>query len=483
MDQIGQPGWWHDGRTGVAGPAHDPLGVADESGTWVQVASRERLDEQITAGEAWFPIAVKANVAAQGLDYSAASAALAGARARVDSAIVAALRARGAVVVGSANMHELAFGITSNNAHTTAVRNPVDPSRSAGGSSGGSAAAVARGYVPVAVGTDTGGSISIPAALCGVTGWRPTVGRWPTDGLIGLSWTRDTPGVCTTDVAGAARVDQWVAGAAGAQPNAEPPRLRLGLPVQLHADLDADTARATKEAMTRLGEVADLSEIDLAPVLADLGECEWLTVAYEARRLLAAAVAEHHQVSPARAWRLLAETVPSPDVRRVVEAIEAEPVSDPAYAWAQQRIWRARRQYQGILEASGVDALVFPTTPRGATPIGQDELVRHNGRPEPIFALMTRHTMPGTLLRAPMLTVPIPLTRSGALPVGLTIQATAFDDTRILAVGRRIEQALTAPELSAPASRPDRVHGPCAPQDAGGVPGRVDVAECANVSK
>ncbi len=123
----------------------------------------------------------------------------------VDAGVVSMLREAGAVVVGKTNMHELAFGVTSNNAEHGAVKNPVDPGFSAGGSSGGSAATVALGAVPFSLGTDTGGSVTLPASFCGVVGFRPSVGRYPADGLVKLSWTRDTVGLHTRSVASRAR--------------------------------------------------------------------------------------------------------------------------------------------------------------------------------------------------------------------------------------------------------------------------------------
>src|SRR5699024_733817 len=352
---------WYDLAPGADAPATDPLGLADDAGTWVEIAGREEIKAQTpqTPGFGpWFPIAVKANVAVRGMDFSAASPALQGNRAPADSGIVAALRAHGAVVAGISNMHELAFGITGDNPHTGPVRNPAEATRTAGGSSGGCAAAVARGQVPAAIGTDTGGSVAISAALCGVVGWRPTTGRWPTDGLIGLSWTRDTPGAFTTSVANAAQFDHWATGAPAAQPEPERPP-RLGIPAEFHTDLDPATARATQWALEEVSATVSVRELELGPVLKDLAECEWLTVAYEAPRLLSPAFAAHHPVDHARAWELLTKTVVSPDVRQVLQAINAEPVTDTQYAWAQQRILHARRQYRRLLQRAGVEALLF----------------------------------------------------------------------------------------------------------------------------
>src|SRR5699024_12450288 len=125
------------------------------------------------------------------------------------------------------------------------------------------------------------------------------------------------------------------------------------------------------------------------------------------------------------------------------------PVTDSQYVGEQQRILHRRRQYRGLLLRAGVEALISPTTPPPAAPIGCDAVVPHTHTPQPIFPLMPRHTVPGTLLRAPMLSLPVPVgpVRAGqekVLPVGLTVQGLPFQDERVLATGRQLDTMLQA---------------------------------------
>lgn len=162
------------------------------------------------------PVLIKDNINTASLRTTAATPALAENRPRLDAEIVMKLRDAGGTVFAKANMHELAFGVTSNNPKFGAVRNPYDPRMIPGGSSGGNAAAVAARLTPAGVGTDTGGSTRIPAALCGIVGFRPTIGRYPgrlnTD-VVPISHTRDTPGPMARTVADVILLDAVMAGA------------------------------------------------------------------------------------------------------------------------------------------------------------------------------------------------------------------------------------------------------------------------------
>lgn len=213
------------------------------------------------------PFAVKDNIDIAGLPTTAGSQVLASFLPAKDASAASPLRGAGAWCVGKTNLHELAFQVTSNNAAFGAVRHPWDLDASTGGSSGGSAVAVALGVVPFALGTDTGGSMTIPAALCGVVGYRPTTGRYPADGLVRLSSTRDTVGVTATSVLDIRLVDDIIRGrAAGTDPDAAHVRRqrswRLGLVAEHLTDLEEPVHAAVVSALDRLSCRAALWERD-----------------------------------------------------------------------------------------------------------------------------------------------------------------------------------------------------------------------------
>lgn len=405
-------------------------------GVWTELASDEHLRQQLQElnkdpSDTTVPtMAVKANIAAAGFARSAGSKILEADRPAVDAPVVAALKAAGYLVVGTTNMHELAFGITSENADYGPVRLPGFPDRSAGGSSGGSAAAVAAGAVDIALGTDTGGSVSIPASHCGIYGLRPTTGRWPGAEITGLSWTRDTAGVFANDLEHLGAVDSIITDQQRPAP-AEAP-LRLGVPTQLLSGLDPHTHQAVKVALGKLEGVATLVEVDFAPILEQLTPVEQSIVVWESRRLLGSVAAETFNLTPQAGFKYLANNVASPDVAGLLHSELADPVSSETYAAAQRHLMTARTDYHHLLVERALDALVFPATPAPAPLLGSGGLVEHLGESTPIFPLYTRNTAQGTMLGAPMVTMPLPVA-GHELPVGLTLQGARFADRHVLA--------------------------------------------------
>ncbi len=392
-----------------------------------------------------FDLAVKASTAVRGFAWHAGCPLFADQIAQADASIVATLRAHGARVVGTTNMHEMAMGITSANGWLGPVPNPVDPARSAGGSSGGSAAVVARGEVPLALGGDTAGSVSIPASVCGVVGFRPTVGRYPRDGHLAMSWTRDTPGLFARRVAEIATADRWITAAAhqGATRNADlgPGPRRLAVPVDYLMDLHPSTRDAWDRARSALEVEWDLVEVSFDALRPLLAGPSWTLIGWECRILFAQFAAQALGVAPDEGWQRLLDGIVTEDVIESLHRADAHPVTADVYAQAVQRTFAARAEYERVLGAAGCELAVFPTTVRPATRLGDNEIVTHAGEQMHVFALMTRNVAAGTMLRAPMLTLPVP-GAAGALPVGITVQGRAFGDATVLAAGARLEASL-----------------------------------------
>ena len=386
------------------------------------------------------PVALKDNIDASGFPCGAGTGALHGRHPQGDAELVRRLRAAGALIPGKLGLHELAFGITTNNAVTGAVRNPWDTTRIPGGSSGGSGAAVAARLVPVAIGTDTGGSVRVPAALCGVAGLRPTVGRVSADGIAPISVTRDTPGPLARSVADLALLDGVLTGDASPLPVVSLRGLRLGLPQSYFwEDLDDGVrARADAAVATLRSAGAEFVPVDL-PGLAQLdGEVSFVVALYEFVRDMTAYLRDR---SRGIGFEQLIAGIGSADVRAIAGPLLGEgAVPEAAYRQALEARKRLQALYAETFAKSGVAALVFPTTPSTAARIGDDETFDFSGRACPTFATFIRNADPGSNAALPGLSLPIGL--SHGLPVGLALDGPAGSDRRLLAIGAAVEAAL-----------------------------------------
>ncbi|MCO1656086.1 amidase family protein [Pseudonocardia humida] len=407
-------------------------------GAFITIADRARPGDGPLAG---IPVAVKDNLDTHDLPTTGGTPALARSRPGRDHHAVARLRAAGAAVVGKTNLHELAFGITSNNAAYGQVRNPHDPSRTAGGSSGGSAVAVATGVVPLALGSDTGGSVRVPAAHCGLVGWRPTVGRWGSERAVPISRTRDTAGVLATTVADAALVDELVTG----DPVAAAPerRLRLGVPRPgFYDDLHPEVAECVERALDRLADAGvELVETEVPGAHELDAECGFAIVFFEVARDLPAYLAT--LPGPERELTLadVLAGAATPDVRGALEVAASGEFTEAVYREALATRERLRAAYATALHPSGgerLDALVYPTVPLPAIPVGDDVITEHNGRREPVFQTTIRNTGPGSASGMPAVSLPAGATRAG-LPIGLSLEGLPGGDSALLAVARSVE--------------------------------------------
>lgn len=379
------------------------------------------------------PIAIKDNVAVAGYRNAAGSPGLAGHVSAADAPVVARLRAAGAIVLGKTTMHELAWGTTSINPFSGTPKNPADPARSAGGSSGGAGSAVAARLAPIAIGTDTGGSVRIPASLCGVWGFRPTAGRWPNEAIVPISETRDTPGPLAQSAEDMALLHAVVTGEAVDPGNAGLSGRRIGIPRRHFWDVaEPEVAAICRGALDRLGAAgAELIEVEIGDLIHHYDLSSFDIALYETRRDLGRYLAAY---APEIAFGDVIAAIASPDVRETLQPLLDEnfPVTEERYN-AALTIHRARlrQAYQRLFDDHRLDALAFPTVPMPAFRLEETDVVLPEIGRIPVFAAMIHNTGPGSTAGIPGISMPVGQTAEG-LPVGLALDGPVGGDKALL---------------------------------------------------
>jgi aspartyl-tRNA(Asn)/glutamyl-tRNA(Gln) amidotransferase subunit A len=363
------------------------------------------------------PVGVKELIEVEGLPYTGGSATRTGRVGRRDAAVVRSLREAGAVVVGTTRTHELAWGITTQHETLGGTHNPWRLDRVPGGSSGGSAAAVAYGGVPVALGTDTGGSIRIPAGFCGVVGFKPSYGLLPTDGVLPLAPSFDHVGVLAREV-GDVRLAVGMPRAAAS----EPPR--LGTPAVAAAIPLAPAVRAALDAgLETLGGARPVEWPDPADAYAVFSTLQ-----------LTEALAVHRDVL--RTWPDRAEDYGS-DVRSRLE--RAETVSAEESEAAGRALTELSRRAEAVFD--GVDVVIQPTTAAGPSTIATPAVTVSDGRTVPFRDVTMPCTVVHDMAGLPACSVPAGLDDDG-IPIGLQITAESGRDALVLDVAERLRDAL-----------------------------------------
>ncbi len=404
----------------------NPLAYVDWEGARQQ--ARER-DQELRRGPArgtlhGIPVSVKDLYLVDGMPTRAGTAAALPELGEHEGSAVARLRAAGAVLFAKTNMHEIALGATGENSFTGDVCNPLRPLHQSGGSSSGAAVCVATGIGMAGLGSDTGGSIRIPAAFCGITGFKPSFGAIPLDGALALSWTCDHAGPLARSVADCARLYEVMAqravnhGRVARHP-------RLGVPAAwLRGRLHPQVRAAFEGTLATLRAAgAQVTEV-VAPLLATAWPSYSPLVRAEAawvhRAALAAGGAGFSEavLAPLRAGQLVSAT-------EYIAALQA----------------RAALVAQLDLVLAGIDALVLPTSPVPAPLRGQSEVAVEGGTMSVREAVLGQ-TLPFSFCGLPALS--LPFAAIDGLPLGLQVVGRSDSDPALLALGSWLEQRVSA---------------------------------------
>lgn len=380
------------------------------------------------------PLALKDLFETQGLHTTAGTSFFADYVPEADAEVVRRLRAAGVVILGKTNMHEIALGVTNENPHYGDCRNPWNRASISGGSSGGSAAALAAGFCLGALGSDTGGSIRIPSSLCGVVGLKPTYGRCSLRGVIPLSWHLDHAGPMARRVADAALIFQLMAGFDSRDPAS------VDVPVEDYLSGLPQGVRGWRVALADDEFIHDPQAVD-AEVLAALRAAARVfealgaqvqavpfpgaRAAAQANGLMTTsdAAAYHHERLEQNPQGFGA------DVRKRLERGAA--YTSTEYIHARRAQVELRRQFERFFEHW--DLLLLPTTPIPAPQRASEDAVAR-------ARLLTRFTAPFNLTGLPALSLPCGFTSSG-LPLGLQLVAAPWMEARLLRAAQAYESA------------------------------------------
>ncbi len=438
------------------------------------LAAAKQVDADRAAGKtlgvlAGLPIVVKDNINTKGMKTTGGTSSLRNFTPKTNAPSVQKLVDAGAIILGKSNLHEWAFGITNTNftlgidpitkEATRPCKNPYDNTRIPGGSSGGTAVAIAARFAPAGLGTDTGGSTRVPASFCGIAGFRPSVGegagkgrRYPdtANDALPISTTRDTVGPMGRTVADIALLDAVITG--GAVPTAKTLKgLKIGIPAAFWTDLDDGVKTVADAAKKKLADTGVVFvDADLTGIMALNDAISFPIALHEPIAAIPAYLTANN--APVTTVAQVQSGLASPDVVGAFGAIAGD-VFFAAYAAAMVPTTGGRAQLQKLYKdyfvAQGVECVLFPTTllaaPKidaatgsssGKLPYTVGGVAKQTARDT--FSTCIFHTDPCTNAGIPSLSIPAGLTAAG-LPVGMEIDGPLGSDANLLAIGMAME--------------------------------------------
>ncbi len=390
------------------------------------------------------PIPIKDSINTKDLPTTGGTPALRQFHPKDDAPIVRTLVGAGAMVLGKTNLHELSWGWTSNNYGFGAVHNPYDVRRIPGGSSGGTAAAVAARMAPLGVAEDTEGSIRVPAAMCGLAALRPTTKRYSTTGVVPITPLFDQLGPLARSMGDLVLFDSVVAGDSAEVLPALLKGMKLGVARGYwFTGLDPEVERITSAAIQKLRDAGvELVESEVAD-LAHLIELTTVPIQnHDISRTLAKYLADNHTgITFPQLVAQASADIKTDFVRNVLPGGKSY-VSESAYQAARDvHLPKLRDNFRTYFATTDVAAIVFPTTLVPPPPIGNDLEVEISGTKVPLEIAVARNIAPGSTAGLPGLVLPAGLTANG-LPVALEFDAPPGSDRALLALGLSIERVL-----------------------------------------